>query len=692
MPPVNTPETKKVELPRIELRGSLVPETADMEAGTVQVLFLPVGAKALRFRFFDEPFELSFSMEPGAADLTRMESGTMAVLLDHENRLVSQGGVVLGGSVDPERGGLAELRLTKREDLAWFREGVLSGEFQNVSMGVRIKRLREITEADDALDQFLAISWEPLEISFTPVQALVGASALSEDHVPSPGETLYTCQIEALTMPPKNDEPKGQPKDNTTTAPTEEQLAAERQRGAELERQRTSAITTCARALNLSEDPLFEKLLADPKTDLEAAQKQLIARREELDAQEPSDSGHRGTDTLSVEREEGTKKMLAMQNVLEVNANLTDAKGEPVRYTDEGAELRGMTLMEMGRECLRLAGRKAPAGKKELAGAALRMSKQSGVLWDARMATSLSAFETQLASHSTSDFPLLLANTHSKVLRKAYDETRQTFRAWASRGTLPDFKTMDLVALGEFSNLLEVPEGAEFKTGTMGESKETIQLVTYGRTAVMTRQMMINDDLRGFLRIGRNFGSAASRLESDVVYNLVTSNPNLSDSTAVFEASSHKNLATGLTSLNVAALNALRELARAQTGLDRTAGSTSFLNLDLVHLLVPEGLELEAQQLTSSIQAQTVGNVNPFAGSFRTVQAEPRLGADSQTKFYMFADPSQIDTLLFAYLQGEEGPVLESEIDFEKDGMAQKVRLDFGAAWEEFRGGYRGDL
>ena len=81
---------------------------------------------------------------------------------------------------------------------------------------------------------------------------------------------------------------------------------------------------------------------------------------------------------------------------------------------------------------------------------------------------------------------------------------------------------MQRTQLGGAPDLLKVNEGGEFKYGTMGESKETYQLATYGRIMALTRQTLINDDLDAFTRIPAAFGASAADLESDMVYALLT--------------------------------------------------------------------------------------------------------------------------------------------------------------------------
>ena len=55
------------------------------------------------------------------------------------------------------------------------------------------------------------------------------------------------------------------------------------------------------------------------------------------------------------------------------------------------------------------------------------------------------------------------------------------------------------------------------------------------------------------------------------------------------------------------------------------------------------------------------------------------LDASSATAWYLAADNSQIDTVEYCYLDGAEGPYIESEPGFEVDGVSYRCRLDFAA-------------
>lgn len=120
---------------------------------------------------------------------------------------------------------------------------------------------------------------------------------------------------------------------------------------------------------------------------------------------------------------------------------------------------------------------------------------------------------------------------------------------------------------------------------------------------------------------------------------------------------------------------------RKQTSLDGRV-----INVTPRFLLVPAALEVKAQQYTSSayVSAKSV-DINPFAGALVPI-VEPRLDAASDKSWYLAADPAQIDTLEYCYLDGNEGVYIETRNGFEVDGMEIKARLDFAAKAIDHRG------
>jgi HK97 family phage prohead protease len=287
-------------------------------------------------------------------------------------------------------------------------------------------------------------------------------------------------------------------------------------------------------------------------------------------------------------------------------------------------------------------------------------------------------------SHVSGDFPGLLQDTGSRILRMAYGSynggVRQAFRASTSR----DFRAKSKLQLSEAPELLQVNEHGEFKYGAMAEAKEAYRLDTFGRIFSITRQALVNDDLDAFGDFNMRAGRASAEFESKTLVNLITGNPAMSDSVALFHAS-HGNLGTGASSaLSSTSLAAARTAMRLQKGLD---GKTP-IDAPPRYLIVPAALELTAEQLLTAISAAKATDVNPFPGRL-TLLVDPRLDAISATAWYLAADPATIDTVEYSYLEGEEGPQVIAREGFEIDGMQFKVRLDFGCGVLDWRGLYK---
>lgn len=293
-------------------------------------------------------------------------------------------------------------------------------------------------------------------------------------------------------------------------------------------------------------------------------------------------------------------------------------------------------------------------------------------------------------THTTSDFAILLQDTTNRTLRQAYSAAPSGIMRIARKATAPDFRAKYRVQLGEWPELLEVPEGAEFKAGSIASGQETYRLRTYGRTFGITRQSLVNDDLGAFGEPVRAFGRAAAEVQSKVLVDLLTAatgvGPTMSDTKALFHTD-HGNLAGSGAALDVTSLGAARAAMRLQKGLD---GVTP-INAEPRFILVPAALETKAEQVVASISAATAADVNPFSGRLEVV-VDPRLdGAytNSAKCWYLFASPETLDTIEYAYLDGDEGPVVEVEPGFRIDGIEFKARLDFGAGVLDWRGAYR---
>lgn len=283
---------------------------------------------------------------------------------------------------------------------------------------------------------------------------------------------------------------------------------------------------------------------------------------------------------------------------------------------------------------------------------------------------------------STTDYPNLLANTANKLLIPAYEAAKPTYLLLCARRDLRDFKPANVVKVGDFPLPLEVPENGAIQLGYFSESNETWSLLTYGRRIGISRQALVNDDLGGFGVVMNGYARRLRDFENALFFTLLTSaagaGPTMGDSVALFH-STHGNLGSA-TAITVDSLGAGRAAMQKQASLDGVK-----LNLLPRFLLVsPDKLTLAEQYLTGISPSQP-SNANPFPGRLTAVSDANLAG----NPWYLWADPSVIQSALFGYLEGEPGPRVSVRQGHEIEGVDLRVGLDFAVTFAEHRGLWR---
>lgn len=439
----------------------------------------------------------------------------------------------------------------------------------------------------------------------------------------------------------------------------------DRDRGALQERERVEGINFAVRAARLPND--VSDALIREGISLVEAQARIFRELNDREVAAGANNGPRPGAGPRVEM--GIDTMTHLRAGIE-NAILHRVAPSLFKLEEIGRPYRGMSLLDVGKTYLQAQGvRVTGMGKMDLAGAALGIKQLS-----ARGA----------GYHTTSDFPFLLADIVSKTTRRAYEEAPQTFKMIGRRVDLPDFRPVYRTQLGDAPQLLKVEEHGEFTRGTIGEGRETYQLATYGRVFAITRKALVNDDTDSFGRIATLFGRAARTLESNLAWEQLTSNPTMGDSVALFHAD-HNNLTTPGTEISVTSIGAIRTAMRMQESIDG-----ELLNIAPKFLIVPPSLETLAEQFVAQVTAvSTVADINPFSGKL-TVITDPRLEADPLA-WYIAASPDQIDMLEYGTLEGEDGPMIESRVGFDVDGLEVKARHDFAAKVIDYRGFHKNE-
>lgn len=357
-----------------------------------------------------------------------------------------------------------------------------------------------------------------------------------------------------------------------------------------------------------------------------------------------------------------------------VNALLHRHDMRAYKLDDAARDFRGMSLVDIARDCLETAGRSTRGmSRQEIASEALAAGQRSGGM------------------HSTSDFPFVLANVANKTMRAAYEQSPQTFRPLVREVSVPDFKSVSRVQMGEAPAFEKVNEHGEFERGTIGEGREQYSIATYGKVVAITRQVIINDDLSAFTRVPQAFGFQAANLESDLVWAQIIGNPVMGDGQTLFHSTHNNVLTPGGITADTVALGF--EAMRLQKGVD---GKT-LLNIMPSFIIAPVAAQMKVSQFLTLVTANQTSNTVPDYIRTVTPIIEPRLDggftnpvtgaavAGNRFNWFMAAAPGMIDTVELAYLEGQQGVYTETRTGFDVDGVEVKVRLDAGAKVIDWR-------
>jgi len=657
------PEIKKIvkQLPTQRTRAEFKAESFNETDRTVEVVFAT--ETAVRTYDWDEGMiDEVLVCDPMSGDLSRLNSGAPA--LDNHNRYGSTAENVVGVVSDArfENGvGVAKIRFGNSENDTNLMNKVRDKIVTGVSVGYNVYEY-QVTRTEGKNPVYKATRWEATEISFTPVQADRNSRVRSENDT---NEVTINEEIPVVEETIEEIPQENNINLNTIKMTEEEKAALElankaketatRSAAATEERARIKGISAHCRALGLPQS--VADALIEENIDLATAGQRALVEWEKLQPVNPNQS-------VQQVQDDADKTRSAMTNalVLRITPNASTVMGE--ENVRAAQEFRGMSLLRLAEESLTRSGVSVRGlSSREIAKGALG-AKVRG-------------------AHHTSDFPLLLVDSFTRTLRAQYALYPRTFEAWARRSTMPDFREITRVQLsGLIGNFDEVQELGEYKAGTLSEASEKYKLAKFGKIVGISWEAIINDDLSAFTRIPQAFAMKAAQKQSDLVYGIMTGNPTMGDTVALWNVATHKNYTSTGTALSEASLDVAYQLFRTQKSIEG-----DFLNLAPKFLIVGPKNELIARKLTSTNYTpakQTDISVAALTGLQLIV--EPRI---TDYAWFLVADPAMIDTVEYAFLDGEEELFIEQKEGFDVDALQIKARMVFGTKAIDFRGMYK---
>lgn len=432
------------------------------------------------------------------------------------------------------------------------------------------------------------------------------------------------------------------------------------------ERTRAAEIRRIVAAVKLP-DKLADRLVNEGKTVEEAREAVIDAMAEAQAKEQPAGRPHA---EVIPGKDETEKWQQGAQEWILVKAGLSSMMLKAGSQKLNPGEFRGMTLLDLAKEAMARNGAAVRGmDKRDVVGRAFTMRGQS-------------------PGNSTSDFSVLLENTMHKVLQAAYATQPDTWSRWCATGSVSDFRAHNRYRKGSFGTLDAVNEAGEFKRKQIPDGeKGVITASTKGNIIAITRQAIINDDLSAFNDLAVMFGRAA-RLSIEVdVYAALTSNtaagPTLQDGNALFHAS-HNNIAGTNAAPSVDSFDAARVLMAQQ----KDVSANEYLDLRPAIWVGPITYGGSVRVLNGDQYDPDATNklqkTNRVRGLLADIVDTPRL---SGTRWYMFADPSVAPVMEVAFLDGVQEPFVDTMDGWTIDGTEMKVRLDYGVAAVDYRGG-----
>lgn len=283
-----------------------------------------------------------------------------------------------------------------------------------------------------------------------------------------------------------------------------------------------------------------------------------------------------------------------------------------------------------------------------------------------------------VGAHSTSDFPLLLADAANKALLAQYQVAAPTYRKIAARKPFVDFKAHQFLRVGDFPAFKEIAENGEVKYGSISENAEKVTAKEYGTGIAIGRRALINDDLSALSDFSAMIATRAAVDENKLAYAALIANGILSDGKPLFGVD-HLNKAASGTVLDGDNVAAAVAALRGQKSLDGLV-----LNLQPAFLVVGPQQEVAARKLLAAVMATKASDVNVWSG-FAELIVDAEI---TDKRWYVFAAPGSAPVLVYGYVAGSEGPQVRTERDFDTQAVKVAAGLDFAAGVIDFRGAY----
>lgn len=616
-------------------------EEVDEESREVTLSFVseqPVG------RWFGQEV---LQIDENSMDLTRFKNGLGCLLFNH-NRNIVLGKIIKAWSENQK--GYAKVKFDTGEEEDKIFEKVKSKTLQGTSVGYNVLVWEKVSAGTKSTSgrvkgpAYVAVKWEPLEISITPVPAddSVGVGRNFGDFEKLEGLNMEN-ELEEQDQTRMQDENEQEPstaKQQRQNQQSAEVSETEKENIREMERRRTIEIMNLCREFDMDSSKYITE-----GTSIDKVREEILIQMKEKN--KPSSTARH----LAFGDDETDKFVRAATDSIMMRAGM-----ELEKCADGTEELRSLSLRDMMIECLERAGEMGVKYKET--DDLIRMSRMG-----------------------TGALPMILSGVVNKTLSETYKAVPTTFELWTSVGSVNDFKEAPTYTLSEAGSLVEIKESGEFKSDAFKESGTTRKVATFGRKWSLTRQMIINDDLSALTKLPQRYVSASKRGLNRLVYKTLIESKAFS--------AANKNLAvTG----DLPSVKSIGE-ARAAMRMHKNLKGEETLNIRPKFILVPAVIETQTEQFIYSNTDPALANPNirnPFQNKLEIISdAEIDDLSKGALSWYLAASPNEADTIQVDYLRGNKTPKIQSVESFDVLGWQWRIYFDYGVTLLDYKGLYK---
>lgn len=682
------------------------PKSYDSGTRTAEAI-ISSGARVRRRDFWSgDEFDEVLDMSPQSIRLNRLNAG--AQLIDGHNHWAGLDailGAVVPGSARLDNGKLrARFKFSRSEKGQRVAQDLADGI--PVPLSVGYKTHREVRDETTSPVTRMAIDWEPMEVSVVAIGAEAGAGfrsdPLTHRAAPATGDktmkepTTKTGGEAAGTMTEEQkraaaDEQARKAAEETKKRVDEEMARATAADALKKAQEYAAEMVAIGRQASLPVDRIEDAIKRSLTPD--AFRKEIIERLAD-DSKKTAVRGASGGTSgendrldptrIEVGRDELDGRVEAVSEALTIRVlahrRMPAITSEPQR---EWANWRGLTD-EVARAFRVMDEKEQPRNPRTRAYLKMGWSEIAaeclgyrGHIRTFRQAEDL----ITRAFQATADYPSIFANVLNKSMLARYTLQMPTYREIAIERPFNDFRPHPQIRAGEFPLPAPLTETGELTAGGSADNREDLTVKPYGRIFSISRQMLVNDEMGAIDQILASAADAVLIFENNTFFTMFNSNPTLKqDSTAVFDATTHKNYQSSGSEPNILSIGKGRAAMRVQTSL-----SGNLIDTPPAIILTGPAHETRADQITAAINPTLTGAVNPFSGKLRNVTTAKITG----NEWYLFCNPAQVPVFAYGFLAGATGPRIRTEEPFGYQGVRTSLEVDFGCGAIDFRGAYK---